>query len=546
MYKLFLTLRYLRKRRIAYFAVAAVTLCVAMVLIVMSIMGGWLDQVKVRARGLLGDVIVDNAAYSGFPLYQEFIDEISAWPEIVQATPVIYTWGLYGFEDSRRNGTVRVVGIRLSEVYDVNAFKAGLFYERHYPGTTSLAAQQQPLIGVDFDGTWTPIPGEDLMVPPYALPEPYQTALEQARAAGPPEDDSTETDLNEVLAQAGLPPIPGVYGMPIDPQTPGMVGNELPGIILGRDLIARRESDGLYTRPTTLPRGWKVILTVVPISGSNTISTPIKQFFRYSDDSRTGIYEIDSQHVYCDFELLQRLVEMDEAERIDRDTGETIGTAPARCSQIQIKVAEGLAGLKLQALCRRMEKVYHGYILDERYDLDAFDAQMVGYVEAMTWQESQAHIIGPIEKERILVTILFGIVSLVAVTLVLCILYMIVLQKTRDIGIMKAIGGSSGGVALIFVMYGAAVGIAGSILGTVFGVLFVNNINAFQDFLIRVNPAWRVWDMKVYSFDRIPSQVDTFEAVVVVAVGIAASTLGSLVAAWRAGRMQPVEALRYE
>jgi lipoprotein-releasing system permease protein len=193
-----------------------------------------------------------------------------------------------------------------------------------------------------------------------------------------------------------------------------------------------------------------------------------------------------------------------------------------------------------------MEETYHGYALDERFELDAFEARLISYLKAMTWQESQAHIIGPVEKERILVTILFGIISLVAVTLVLCILYMIVLQKTRDIGIVKSIGGSSGGVAFIFVMYGAAVGVAGSILGTTLGTLFVTNINEIQDFLIRINPAWRVWDMQVYSFDRIPSQVNLWDAVLVIVFAIVASTFGSLGAAWRAGRMQPVEAVRYE
>ena len=86
MYKLFLTLRYLRKRRIAYFAVAAVMLCVAMVIIVMSVMGGFHDKVKTRARGLLGDIIVDNRAFGGFPLYQEFLDDVRQWPEVAAAT----------------------------------------------------------------------------------------------------------------------------------------------------------------------------------------------------------------------------------------------------------------------------------------------------------------------------------------------------------------------------------------------------------------------------------------------------------------------------
>ena len=74
MYKLFLCLRYLRKRHMVFFAIAAVTLCTAMVLIVISVMGGFLDMVKDRSRGLLGDIILDGTL-QGFPYYQEFIDE---------------------------------------------------------------------------------------------------------------------------------------------------------------------------------------------------------------------------------------------------------------------------------------------------------------------------------------------------------------------------------------------------------------------------------------------------------------------------------------
>ena len=550
MYKLFLTLRYLRKRRIAYFAIAAVTLCVMMVLVVMSIMGGWLDQVKVRARGLLGDVIVDNSSYSGFPLYQEFIDEISTWPEVVKATPVLYSWGLYNFEGTTRNGTVRVVGIRLEDVYEVNAFKQGLFYEKFYPGTTTLAPQSQPIIDIDLDAAPIAVQdvnGEQLYMRPV-LPPRYQQALQKSRAAGLVDDDSTETQLNHLLTKMNLPPIPGVYEGPPGPELNlEDAAQQLPGMILGRDLIAYREADGRYSRPQVYPRGCKLTLTLVVTSAvGNVDPIPIKRTFRYADDSRTGIYEIDSQHVYCDFALLQQLLQMDTAQRIDPDTGETIGKVPGRCSQIQIKVADGISPTKLRDLCRKMEATYHGYIGSDRFHLDTFESRLVSSVSAMTWQQSQAHIIGPVEKERILVTILFGIISLVAVTLVLCILYMIVLQKTRDIGIVKSIGGSSGGVAFIFILYGAAVGIAGSILGTVLGVLFVTNINEIQDFLIQLNPKWRVWDMQVYSFDRIPSQVDPHDIIGVVVIAIVASTFGSLVAAWRAGRMQPVEAVRYE
>jgi lipoprotein-releasing system permease protein len=543
-YKLFLTLRYLRKRRIAYFAIAAVMLCVAMVLIVLSVMGGWLEMVKRQARGLLGDIIVDNRAYAGFPLYQEFIDEISRWPEIVKATPVLYTYGLFHFRSTDQTGAVRVVGIRLDEVYEVNAFKNSLFYEKYYPGTTTLAEQRQPVLGPDPDAE--PLTLQDEQGHPVALlyrpklPEPYQQALERFRqqAGGNPASEEFERPLNELLAKAGLPPIPGWYE---EGDEPGLVGEPYPGLILGRDLVAKRHSDGRYER--YYPRGEVVTLTLWATSARGQVDPiPIKRAFRYADDSRTGIYDIDSQHVYCDFDLLQKLLQMDATPRVDQD-GNVIGMAPARCAQIQIRIAPGVDA---KALTSRLRDKYLSFLDDPRFDLDLTDRRLISRIEALTWQESQAHIIAPVEKEKILVTILFGIISLVAVALILCILYMIVLQKTRDIGIIKAIGGSSGGVAGIFVIYGAAVGLTGAVLGTALGTLVVTYINEIQDFLVKLNPAWRVWDLSVYAFDRIPNEVNPVDALVVALCAVVAATAGSLAAAWRAGTMQPVEAIRYE
>ena len=554
MYKLFLTLRYLRKRRIAYFAIGAVMLCVAMVLVVLSVMGGWLEMVKTQARGLLGDIIIDNRAFAGFPLYDEFIAEISEWPEIEKATPVIYSWGLYRFRETEQTGTVRLVGLRLEDAYEVNAFKSSLFYEKYYPGTTNLGEQRQPVQGldprpvitVDKDGNelkrWIR----------SSLPSPYQEALEQARReyaehAGKGDDavlrptDEVEGDLNELLAEYGRPPVPGFYDFNRTGDEPTIEGDPFPGLILGRDIVAKRHSDGKYER--YYPRGTLVTVTLWATSARGQVDPiPIKQPFRYVDDSRTGIFDIDSQHVYCDFALLQELLQMGATPLVNAD-GDEIGVAHARCSQIQVNVAEGVDP---REVADRLEELYLSYLDNARFDLDYTERKLLAHIEAMTWQESQAHIIAPVEKERILVTILFGIISLVAVALILCILYMIVLQKTRDIGIVKALGGSSAGVSLIFVIYGAAVGIAGSVLGTLLGVLVVRNINEIQDFLISVNPAWRVWDLEVYSFDRIPSSVSFWDAAFVIAAAVAASTIGSLAAAWRAGSMQPVEALRYE
>lgn len=545
MYKLFLTLRYLRSRRIAYFAIAAVTLCVAMVLIVLSVMGGWLDQVQKRARGLLGDIIIDNRAYSGFPLYQEFIDEITPWPEVIKATPIIYTYGLIRFPETGQNGMVRVVGLKLHDVYSVNAFKQGLFYETYYPGTTTLEPQQQPLLGLDPDGP--PLKLENgREVEAIVLPPEYQAALEKARAThgGRLEDpDSVDTELNTILRTNNQPIIPGVYAFNEDDYLPKMDGNPLPGLIIGRDIIATRESDGRYERYEKYPRGMVVSITMWPLSLRGTVDPiPTKQPFRYADDSRTGIFDIDSEHVYCSFDMLQKLLQMDETDRADAD-GNIIGRVPGRCNQIQIKIAPGADAA---ALCQRMDEVWQRLTTSDRYQLDLDERSLLSRVKAMTWEQSQAHIIGPVKKEKNLVTILFGIISLVAVALVLCILYMIVLQKTRDIGIVKSIGGSSAGVGLVFVCYGMAVGIIGAALGSILGSLVVININEIQNFLIRINPAMRVWDLQVYSFDEIPHEVAFWDLVGVCLFAILSATIGSLGAAWRAGAMQPVEAIRYE
>lgn len=518
-------MRYLRKRKIAYFAVAAVMLCSAMVLIVMSVMGGFLDNVKLRARGLLGDLVVDNQAYAGFPLYEEFLSDVRQMPEIVAATPLIYSYGLIRFQSSEQTGTIRVVGVRLNEIVKVNAFQSGLFYETQYPGTTTLEPQQQPQLGM----SWRPKPHP-------TLPEPFRSAYQQAREDGVPIEGEEIIDF--AGGQMTIPPgyfSPGPLIQDID--TPAeLIGDPLPGLIIGRYVVADRRSDGSFRR--YYQKGEMVTLTLVRVGITGSVDTPIKQPFRYADDSRTGIYEIDNNHAYCDFDLLQTILEMNQVEFDDGTRG-----PPARCSQIQIKTAPGTDN---RALANRLQALYQSYLEDERFTLDRYDRSLIGRINVKTWEQSQAHIIGPVERERVLVTILFGIVSLVAAVLVLCILYMIVLQKTRDIGIVKAIGGSSAGVATIFLMYGAAVGLVGGLLGITFGYYFVININAIEDLLIAMNPAWQVWDRSVYSFDEIPNTVRTGEMIAIFIAAVVFATLGSILAAWRAGAMDPLEALRHE
>lgn len=563
MYKLFLAIRYLRKRRIAYLAVAAVMLCTFMVLVVMSIMGGFLDQVKRKARGLLGDVVIDNgSATRGFPLYQEFIDDVSQWPEIEKATPVIYGFATLQFHRSSRVSLVQVVGIRLDEYVKVNSFGDGLYYNKFYPDTTTFKPKGQPVTGWnDRSPPAKNAPGFTLPV----LPEPFYSALKRSQAAGLKNSDKCNNMLNRALRDEGLPMLPGGWrvapeGQPITTETgqvvtptpgmpspPGYVDLPFDGIILGRDLVAHRESDGNYDRDYwRLPNGAPLSLSLAVVTDNAGLESPPNRPFRYVDDSRSGVYEIDSRQVYCDFSLLQKLLKLDAAPYVD-DKGNEIGQFRARCSQIQVKIRPSVNGqlVNMDQMAKRLRERYHQLAADPSLRLVLREAELLQSVEARTWQESQAHIIGPVENERRLITTLFSIISIVAGVLVLCILYMIVLQKTRDIGIIKAIGGTSGGVAAIWVFYGAAVGVIGAMFGAAGGVVFVWNINEVQAFL-QWAFGWQMWNREVYSFDEIPNTVRPWDVMFVMTLTILTATLGSLAAAWRAGRMQPVEAIRHE
>src|SRR5918911_1501371 len=109
MYKLHLILKYLRKRRIAWVSLFAVMLCTTMVLVVISVMGGWLRMFENSFHGLTGDVIVDGNSLAGFAHYQEMIEEIEKLPCVEAAVPIIKAYGLINIAN-KKPAPVQVMG----------------------------------------------------------------------------------------------------------------------------------------------------------------------------------------------------------------------------------------------------------------------------------------------------------------------------------------------------------------------------------------------------------------------------------------------------
>lgn len=529
MYKWFLAFRYLYTKLIAFFAVASVMLCVAMVLVVMSVMGGFLDTVRARSRGLLAEIVVEAATAQGFPYYVEFTDYLQReLPDVVSTvTPVIRTYGVFRVPSSSFTRPAHVVGIRLDEYVRVNDFEKGLYYARFYPGSTKLGPQQMPVAGQDEHGA-------------MVLPPDLEEANRRWHAAEPDAADVAGYDampFRYTPYPGDRPMTPGERVFAARLAEPGYEGEPYPGVIVGADLLHYRRPDGNFDR--VLARGARVALTLLPLteSGNITGEPPVLVPLRYTDDSRTGIYEIDSMSAYVDFDLLQHRLAMDPQERID-------GTfTRARTSQLLIDMKDGV---NLDAGCNRIAGAwlrFYDTIADRITDAE-YDA--LSRVGVFTWEDMQRDFIAAVEKEKVLVTFLFSIISMVAIVLIGCIFYMIVEKKTKDIGIIKALGASGRGVAAMFIVYAAAIGIVGSALGTIIGASVVWNINDIQDFLATLHPQLRVWSPDVYSFDQIPNVVKRADAVWVGAIAVLSSMIGSVIPAIVAGRVWPVRALRYE
>jgi len=486
MYKLLLILRYLRRKLAPMFAALAVTLCTAMVIIVISVMGGFLDMMRGAARKLTGDVII-RADLTGFPDYESLLATLHKLPEVAAATPTLRAYGLVNLEG--RVLTVEVIGIDPKGLDEVTGFGQTLQWTR------------QAVLD-DFDET---VPRGDKL-----SPDTREYWAQQRRRA-------EAWDLHK-------------FGMEMKP--PAEWGDK-PGVVLGIAMSNRRDSKGQYHFNDSSVRS-KATLTVVPLSHAGVPIQPTLRDFTVVNEFKSGLYEIDANRVYVSFDTLQKMLHMDAAPAHDPETGEPTGKMlPARATEIMVK---GKEGVPLEKLRDVVDNATHDFLIAH--------PTLLG-LSVQTWEESHATFLGAVEKEKMLLTILFAIISVVAVAMIAVIFYMIVLEKTRDIGVLRAIGASRRGVASIFLGYGLAIGIVGAGLGLGLAAAIVLNINEIQDKLT----AWfgvTVWNPEVYYFDKIPSKLNTHEVAVIVVAAVLASVIGSLIPAIRAGQLDPVESLRYE
>jgi lipoprotein-releasing system permease protein len=166
-------------------------------------------------------------------------------------------------------------------------------------------------------------------------------------------------------------------------------------------------------------------------------------------------------------------------------------------------------------------------------------------VYARDWRHANDTIIGVLQVQKDTMFIVLGMIVLVAAFNVVSSLIMLVKDKRADIAVLRTIGASSSSVMRIFLMCGAFVGISGTVIGTVIGVVFCHYIVAVQHFVETITGG-KVFDASVFMLSELPNTIDWTDVGEVVALGLILSLLATLYPSWRAARTDPVEALRHE
>jgi lipoprotein-releasing system permease protein len=161
------------------------------------------------------------------------------------------------------------------------------------------------------------------------------------------------------------------------------------------------------------------------------------------------------------------------------------------------------------------------------------------------WQQSNFLYLNALDTEKSVMFIILTLIILVAAFNIISSLIMLVKDKHADIAILRTMGATRGMIMRIFFMAGAAIGVIGAASGVLIGVLFVQNIEGLRH-AIQSLTGTDLFSAALYIFDNIPAHLDWGEVAIVVVMALTLTFLASIIPAWRASRVDPVEALRYE
>jgi lipoprotein-releasing system permease protein len=274
-------------------------------------------------------------------------------------------------------------------------------------------------------------------------------------------------------------------------------GSDLPGIILGAELAKSLGVSLNDTIQVISPLG-----TVTPMG-----MMPKMKRFRVEGIFYSGMYEFDTTFAYISIESAQRFFNMD-----------------FRVTGIEIKTDDIYKVKKIGKEIR----------------------QKLGFpFWTKDWMEMNRNLFSALKLEKIIMFIILVLIVLVAAFNIISTLIMVVMEKSKDIAILKSMGAPSKGILRIFVIEGGVIGVVGTVLGTIVGLGMAFNLDKLVEFLENLF-GFKILSPEIYYIEKFPSQVNPMDVALIVITAILISLLATLYPAWRASKFDPAEALRYE
>lgn len=546
MYRFLLAWRYLRTRFIAVASIVSVTLGVATLIVVNAVMAGFVDQMHDRLHGILSDIEVASPGLGEIPEVNWHLEKIReiAGDDLESLTAVVRVPALLQFEFGGRPMThqVMLIGIDDQTFGTVTDFQ---------PYLTNALNQEKPSFELRNEG-YDPAMGDagwEYRRTMAKRERDYhmrieQLQREQQRSQPTPMNEVSTPQVTQQSTARSLPPLPtdmpqlptagidetdsqastGIQGTdPSVAHRPPISADEIfnperdqyVGIILGKGISHRmipKSKHGPAQELYLLRPGDDVHVTL-PTAGVNP--SPIMENCTVVDFYSSNMHEYDSSFAFMPISHLQKIRGMIDPYR---------GSKSVSAIQIKLKPDSDL------------EKM--------RDKLIAFFPADMPYV-IQTWQDTQRPLLNAVNLELTILNILLFLIIGVAGFGILATFFMIVVEKTRDIGILKSLGATGQGVMSIFLGYGLSLGTVGTGVGILLGLIFVWNINEIADVIAKITGT-EIYDPMIYFFDKIPTIVSPWMVCWVAAGAIAIAVLASVLPAIRAARLHPVEALRYE
>ena len=549
MYKLLLCWRYLCTRYIALASIASVALGVWAMIVVNSVMSGFTTQMQERIHGIISDVVFEARSLEGMRDAQWHKDQIQKVAgdqiEAMTATVVVPAMLSFQYNGNWMTRQVQLIGIDEATQGSVSDFSTYLQHPENRGDFTDGEKQLSKHIAAMQQSRAT----QQLALAAIEQLKKSRLATKAAAAAGlfdlkkggfDVRDHQGGADVPErtQMLEAGWPHRWAVQRMQkyqrelfekSNHQSAGATAAADPfaarqakeedafdpekeqhtGVILGIAMAGFRNVQG-EDHFLTLP-GDDVKLTF-PTAG--TPPKAVSDNFTVVDFYESKMSEYDASFVFVPIKKLQQLRGM-----IDPGTG--IGLI----NSIQIKLKPGVDGNVVRDKLR-----------------NAFAQELYG---VYTWRDKQGALLAAVQMETAMLNVLLFMIIAVSGFGILAIFFMSVVEKTRDIGILKSLGASGRGVMGIFLGYGLSLGLVGSGAGMVGGLLFVHYINPIADGLGRIT-GHPVFNPEIYYFYKIPTLVSPQTVAWIVAGTLSIAVLASILPACRAACLHPVEALRYE